>query len=380
MLLMMGAVNIQMVARGYLAWEISHSAISVAFIGAGFAPPILVLSIFGGVVADRLERKKILQISQFGMLLIALAVAFSIKTNTVSIYHLFAASIAQGTIWAFLMPARQAIITQLVEKKQLTNAVALNASGMSLTTLISPAVGGVIYGVFGVEFAYYSIALLAGTAILFTSFIPNIPKLSKSGKKVWVEMKEGISYVNTNKTVMWLIVLAMTTTLLGMPFRTLLPVQIDEIFKAGPEALGLLMSMIGLGALLGSLFIAGMKQTQSRGLTLLITSFISGIAILVNSMVTQYWMALLLMIVLGIGDSGRRTLNSSLLMEHTDDNYRGRVMGIYMMNFGLIPVGVIPLGFVAEFAGVQMAFACAGGLLILSSLAVTLSTDKIRRL
>jgi len=179
---------------------------------------------------------------------------------------------------------------------------------------------------------------------------------------------------------MWLIVLAMTTTLLGMPFRTLLPVQIDEIFKAGPEALGLLMSMIGLGALLGSLFIAGMKQTQSRGLTLLITSFISGIAILINSMVTQYWMALLLMIVLGIGDSGRRTLNSSLLMEHTDDNYRGRVMGIYMMNFGLIPVGVIPLGFVAEFAGVQMAFACAGGLLILSSLAVTLSTDKIRRL
>ena len=380
MLLMMGAVNIQMVARGYLAWEISHSAISVAFIGAGFAPPILVLSIFGGVVADRLERKKILQISQFGMLLIALAVAFSIKTNTVSIYHLFAASIAQGTIWAFLMPARQAIITQLVEKKQLTNAVALNASGMSLTTLISPAVGGVIYGVFGVEFAYYSIALLAGAAILFTSFIPNIPKLSQSGKKVWIEMKEGISYVNTNKTIMWLIVLAMTTTLLGMPFRTLLPVQIDEIFKAGPEALGLLMSMIGLGALLGSLFIAGMKQTQSRGLTLLITSFISGIAILVNSMVTQYWMALLLMIVLGIGDSGRRTLNSSLLMEHTDDNYRGRVMGIYMMNFGLIPVGVIPLGFVAEFAGVQMAFACAGALLILSSLAVTLSTDKIRRL
>lgn len=377
---MMGAVNIQMVARGYLAWEISHSAISVAFIGAGFAPPILILSIFGGVVADRLERKKILQIGQFGMLLIALTIAFSIKTNTVSIYHLFAASIAQGTIWAFLMPARQAIITQLVGKKQLTNAVALNASGMSLTTLISPAIGGMIYGVFGVEFAYYSIAFLSGTAILFTSLIPNIPKLSRTGKKVWVEMKEGISYVNTNKTVMWLIVLAMTTTLLGMPFRTLLPVQIDEIFKAGPEALGLLMSMIGLGALLGSLFIAGMKQTQSRGLTLLVTSFISGIAILINSMVTQYWLAVLLMIVLGVGDSGRRTLNSSLLMEHTDDNYRGRVMGIYMMNFGLIPVGVIPLGFIAEFAGVQIAFFCAGALLILSSLAVTLSTDKIRRL
>ena len=380
MLLMMGAVNIQMVARGYLAWEISHSAISVAFIGAGFAPPILILSIFGGVVADRLERKKILQIGQFGMFLIALAVAFSIKTNTVSIYHLFAASIAQGTIWAFLMPARQAIITQLVDKTQLTNAVALNGSGMSLTTLIAPAIGGMIYGIFGVEFAYYLIALLAGTAIVFTTFIPNVAKLPKSGKRVWAEMKEGISYVNTNKTIMWLIILAMTTTLLGMPFRTLLPVQIDEIFKAGPEALGLLMSMIGLGALLGALFIAGMKQTQSRGLTLLVTSFISGIAILINSMVTQYWMALLLMIVLGIGDSGRRTLNSSLLLEHTDDNYRGRVMGIYMMNFGLIPIGVIPLGFVAEFAGVQIAFACAGALLILSSLAVTLSTDKIRRL
>ena len=138
MLLLMAGVNVQMLARGYLTWELTKSPIAVVVVGAGFAPPILLLSLYGGAAADRYARKRIIQVCQLGMLLITLFMAVSISTNTVTVFHLVLAAVGQGALWAFLMPARQAIIGQLVDENQLTNAVALNSSGMSLMTVAAP--------------------------------------------------------------------------------------------------------------------------------------------------------------------------------------------------------------------------------------------------
>ena len=380
MIFIMASVNIQMLARGYLSWELTHSPIMVTIAGAGFAPPILLFSIFGGAVVDRVERKKVLQNGQFGMFIIAMTIAISIKTETITIYHLIGSSLFQGTIWAFLMPARQAIVTQIVSKRQVNNAIALNASGMSLTTLAAQAFGGIIYGFYGPEIAYYFISLFALISIIFTSFIPKLPLLSHVKENVIYEMKNGINYVLRNNAVMWLLVIALTTTLLAWPFRNLLPVQIDEVFSRGPEALGLLMSMIGLGSLFGSLFIAGIKSGESKGIILLLTSFITSIAIILNAISTEYWIAVLLMVLLGIGDSGRRTLNTSLLMERTEEKFRGRVMGIYMMNFGLMPLGAIPLGFIAENYNVRIAFLIPGILLLVFTLLIATLTKSVRNL
>ena len=352
----------------------------VTIAGAGFAPPILLFSIFGGAVVDRVERKKVLQYGQFGMFIIAMTIAISIKTETITIYHLIGSSLFQGTIWAFLMPARQAIVTQIVSKRQVNNAIALNASGMSLTTLAAPAFGGIIYGFYGPEIAYYFISLFALISIIFTSFIPKLPLLSHVKENVIYEMKNGINYVLRNNAVMWLLVIALTTTLLAWPFRNLLPVQIDEVFSRGPEALGLLMSMIGLGSIFGSLFIACFKSGESNGIILLLSSFITSIAIILNAISTEYWIAVLLMVLLGIGDSGRRTLNTSLLMERTEEKFRGRVMGIYMMNFGLMPLGAIPLGFIAENYNVRIAFLIPGILLLVFTLLIATLTKSVRNL
>jgi predicted MFS family arabinose efflux permease len=173
---------------------------------------------------------------------------------------------------------------------------------------------------------------------------------------------------------------ALSTALLAMPFRTLLPVQIEEVFKLEVEALGLMLSMIGVGALFGSLVIASLSRNSRRGWVLLITSMLSGGAILLAAFTTSYSVALVIMILLGVGDSGRRALNSSLIMEQTDDEHRGRVMGVYMMNFGLIPLGAIPLGFITAFLDVRVAFAIAGGGLLVAAIGYTVLTDKIRRL
>lgn len=380
MLLLMAAVNIQMLARGYLTWELTKSPIAVVVVGAGFAPPILLLSLYGGAVADRVSRKRIIQFGQVGMLCITLFVGISISTNSVTVYHLTFASVAQGTIWAFLMPARQAIIGQLVDDEHLTNAVALNASGMSLMTVAAPGIGGLIYGLSGPATTYYVMAGLTVGAMFLTTWVPSMAPVAFAKRRMWGDIKEGLVYTKHNRTVLVLLLVALSTALLAMPFRTLLPVQIEEVFKLEVEALGLLLSMIGVGALIGSLIIAGLSKNNHRGWVLLITSMLSGVAILLAAATTSYAVAVVIMVVLGLGDSGRRALNASLIMEQTDDEHRGRVMGVYMMNFGMIPLGAIPLGFITSLFDVRIAFALAGGGLLTAAIGYTVLTDKVRRL
>jgi predicted MFS family arabinose efflux permease len=278
------------------------------------------------------------------------------------------------------MPARQAIIGQLVDEDHLTNAVALNASGMSLMTVAAPGIGGLIYGLAGPAATYYVMAGLTVIALGLTSWVPGMAPVALGKRRMWGDIKEGLVYTKKNRTVLVLLLVALSTALLAMPFRTLLPVQIEEVFKLEVEALGLMLSMIGVGALIGSLVIAGLSKNSRRGWILLITSMLSGGAILLAGVTTSYVVALGIMVVLGLGDSGRRALNSSLIMEQTDDEHRGRVMGVYMMNFGLIPLGAIPLGFISAFLSVRVAFVLAGGGLLAAAIGYTVLTDKVRRL
>jgi MFS family permease len=379
MLLMMGAMNMQMLARGQLAWDLTDDALMVTIVGAGFAPPILIFSLFGGAVADRIDRKRIIQAGQFGMAALSTVIAFSIVTETVTIYHLMAASVVQGVLFAFMMPARQAIIPQLVERHQLSNAVALNASGMSLMTVAAPAIGGFIYAWGGAQAAYFTIAgMNFGAFLMTTALKPAAEAMAGPGKRMWKDVKEGLVYVRHNRTVLMLLLLALSTSLLAMPVRQLFPVQIDEVFHKDVDSFGLLLSMIGVGALVGSLTIAGLKQSQHRGLVLLATTAVSGVAILLAGLNTSYFIALFIMVLIGIGDSGRRSLNQSLIMENADAERRGRVMGVYMLNFGMMPLGALPLGAVSEVWGVEWAFAGAGIILIATTVLMTVLTRRIR--
>ena len=379
---MMAAMNMQMLARGYLAWELTKSAAMVGYVGAGFAPPILILSLFGGAVADRFNKKRVIQTGQFGMGVLSLLIALSIVSDTITVWHLIGASVIQGILFAFMMPARQVIIPQLVGKHQLSNAVALNASGMSLMTLLAPVIAGFIYGGFGSGAAYFVISGLNFGAVVLTSMLKPVSSKAETPEKKRLvgEVKEGLLYSWSNKTVLMLLIVALSTTVLAMPLRTLLPVQIEEVFSRDVESLGLLMLMIGAGALAGSLAIAGLTTGQHRGLVLLGTTLLSGVAVLLAGLNTSYFMALGIMVLIGLGDSGRRSLNASLMMEKADQEHRGRVMGLYMMNFGMIPIGTIPLAYLSDAFGIRWAFGVAGGLLIVAAVALTLLTARIRRL
>ncbi|MBI4305665.1 MAG: MFS transporter [Chloroflexi bacterium] len=383
MLALMGGMNMQIVARAQLAWDLSGSAISVAVVGAGMAPPILVLSNIGGALADRVIRKRIIQAGQLASMVIALSVGFLVVMEEIALWHLVAASVLQGVSWAFLMPSRQSIIPELVGKESTSNAVALNASAMSLMTLVAPGIAGVMYARVGVGATFFTIAGLSLLALVLTERLPSSAGRGSSQRAkqaIWREMKEGIQYTLRNRTVLVLLVLALSTTVLAQPFRSLMPVFVHDVYGRGPEAVGLLLSMIGLGALLGTLAIAGLRKGESRGAVLLATTALSGIALVLATTTAIYGVAVLVMVLLGIGDSGRRSLNSALMLEEADESFRGRVMGLYMMNFGLIPLGAIPLAAISEVVGIRYAVAGAGALLIFAAIATTFTTSRVRRL
>ena len=377
--LMMG-MQMQMIVRGYLTYELTSSPFILGLVNAGFAIPMLSLALFGGAVADRMERKRVIQIGQCMAVVLALFVGISIVTDTITWIHLLFVSMVQGAQFSFLMPARQALVPQLVGRDNLTNAMSLDAAAMSITTLIAPAVGGVLYTVIGPEGVYFLVAGLGVLAVVFTSMVsarggsanrPSVPMAS--------DIAQGLRYVVNSPIVLVLLVMGLATALLAMPFRFLMPVFVVDVYNRGPESLGLLVTIMGLGSLVGALFIATLGK-KKRGLLLLVGSFISAIALMLVAAIPIYYAAAGLMVLMGLGDAGRRTLNQALIMEEVDDEYRGRVMSVFMMNFGLMPLGVLPAGALAERFGGQFAIMLLGVLLLLTTAAVLLTQRRLREL
>ena len=383
LIVLMAGVNMQMLARGYLAWELTEDTFQVALVSSAFAPPILIFSVFGGTFADRWNRKKMIQYSQLAICAIAGFVGFTIYMDWISIWILMAAGFAQGMGWSFMMPARQSIIPQLVSKNEITNAIALSASGMALMTLSGPGLGGLAYAWIGPANTYFLITGLMFIAFLMMSGVQitgEAVSKDRREEKVLNAVWDGLRYSARNRTILILFVLLLATTMTSMSFRSLMPAQVSLIFGGEARELGILMSMIGVGALLGSLFIAGLTENVRRGVVLLVCTGLSAAAILVSTFVAFFFIAMIAMMVLGLGDAGRRSLNASMLMEQADEEHRGRVMGIYMLNFGLTPIGAIPLGILAEATDIRVAFAVAGIVLALAVLFTWVLTPRIRRL
>ena len=368
---MIGGMNVQMLARSQLGWDLTGSSLAVTLVGVGFAPPMLLFSLFGGVVSDRFDNKNIIQLGQLGVIAITTFIAISIFTNTITIYHLIIVSFFQGTFWAFMMPARQSIIAELVDENQLNNAVSLNAAGMSLTTMVSPAIGGLVYHYFGPGMTYVLITFFCIIAIISTSMIPKSKTKVQKKSKVLGEIKEVFLILRDNTLLLYLIMLALVTTLLSLPTRTLFAPYASELLSGGALEVGLMLASIGGGALIGTLVAASIPQKTKKGKFILLTSLLSGLSILVLGFSSITIFSIFLCFFLGLGDAGRRSLNPSMIIEKTPHEYRGRVMGFYAMSFGFIPLGAIPMGIISDKYGVNIAFIFSGLALIIFTMLLT---------
>ena len=379
-LFMMGGFQMGMIAQGFLVYEITESAKILGLVSAGWAVPMLSLTLFGGALADRLERKPIIQSGQAVSTIVSLAVAIAISTGVLGWPHLLVASMFNGVMFAFVGPARQAIIPQIVGEDRISNAIVLNSAAMSAMSLVAPAIAGVLYATIGPEGVYY---VMVGMGVIAVSLTTAIHKPAKMAKRVQSaiikDIKAGLSYVGQNQMILVLLGVMLATVVLSMPFQSLLPVFVVDVYGLESEAFGLLVSIIGLGSLLGSLGIASIGNWH-RGSLVILGGFIASFALALVALIPIYTVALGLMVLIGLGNIAPMALITALILERADEHYRGRMMSIIMLMWGLMPLGVMPLGVAVDaIGGRQTVGIMSAALLVIFSL-VLLTQRRLREL
>ena len=375
----MSSMNMQLVARAWFMFNLTNSGWALGAMALAQAVPMLLLSAFGGVIADRVHKKDVLLAGQIASAAIALGVAVSISLGSVTWIHLIVAGILQGTVMALMMPSRQAMIPELVGVEGITNAVALNAAGMNLNRLLAPAASGFLIAGIGVEGVYYAMTGLYIMAILFVLPLPRGGTTTLRGRGALGDIKDGLIYVRHDPTILLMLLLMLFTVLLSMPYIFLLPMFTEQIFEVGAEGMGVLFSVSGLGAIAGSLFIASLGN-RKRGLILLLSGLLSGVALAAFSFTPFYVLAMVLMIPVGLGQAGRMALSNTLIQVYVRDEFRGRVMSLYMMEFGLTSFGLFFVAVLADAIGVQLAVGGAAILLVFFTLAFIAFVPRIRKL
>jgi MFS family permease len=402
LLMQMSAMNMQMVARTWFMYELTGSAAMLGVVGLGAALPIITVSLFGGVLADRIRKKSILVAGQSASALVALGIAVSITVGTISWIHLFVAALLQGLVMALMMPARQALIYELVGEDTLMNAIALNAAAMNFIRLTAPAFAGFFIAFWDVEGVYYIMTVLYAIGFMFAVRLPRTAKSPRRESSPIQELTEGLRYIRHNADVLAILVLTLLATILSMPYLFLLPVFTRDIFLVDVSIFerfaswpligslllalgessarqGLLISVSGLGALVGSLVVASMSS-RKRGLIFLLSLLLTSVPLVAFSATGSYLWALTFFIVMGLGQAGRLALSNTLLLANTDDIHQGRVMSVYIMNWGITLVGVFFVSILADLVGVQLAVGGSAGLLAVITLYYLFMTPRIRGL
>ncbi|NNF98185.1 MAG: MFS transporter [Desulfobacteraceae bacterium] len=396
------AMNMQMVARSWFIYELSGSAIMLGAISLCSALPLLTVSLFGGVLADRMRKKDILVAAQIASALVAFMIAVSITLGKISWVHLFIAAFLQGVVMSLMMPARQAIIHELVGEDTLMNAIALSTAAMNLLRLTAPAFAGFFIALWDIEGVYYIMSVLYMIGFFVAILLPKTKTIQFKNRGTVHEVKDVLRYIRGNKNVMAILFLTLVGTILSMPYMFLLPIFAKDIFMVEAASFGtlvslpvvgsllmaltessarqgLLISISGIGALAGSLIIASMSN-KNRGLFFLLSLLLSSISLVIFSTTSSYLLALVVFIPLGFGHSGRLVLSNTLLQSNTDDQHRGRVLSVYYMNWGITLSGVFLVSVLADLFGIRLALGGSAALLAVVTLYYLFFTPRIRSL
>jgi len=381
----MAAMNMQMVARSYLIYELTGSAAILGIMSLATALPLLLMSLFGGVIADRVQKKYVMLIGQACSAVVALSIALTLTLGYLSVersgswWILMVASVVQGTIMGLMMPSRQAILREIVSEKQLMNAVALNTLGANTFRLLAPATAGFLIAGFGFRTVYFAMTAMYLMAVVFVIFLPRTSTMSIRGGGALADIKEGLQYVRNQTTILLILVFTLIAVIFSMPYMMMMPIFAEDILKVGPSGMGILISVSGAGAMAGSLLLASLPNKR-RGLMLLASSLLLGVALVFFSFSTSWYLSLGLIVFVGLGQTGRMTLGNTLLQYYTDNEHRGRVMSIYLMNFGLTSFGTFAAGMMAEAMGAQWALGGFALMLVLMSILAIVFVPRLRKL
>jgi len=346
----------QRTAQGYLIFDLTRSPIYLGYVGFAYGVPAWLFMIYGGAIADRFPRRTILLIAQVAMMILAFVLAALTFTKSVEPWQIIVLAFLLGCANAFDAPARQAFVTELVDRKDFTNAIALNSSMITTATVIGPAVAGITYAAFGPAWCFTIngftfIAVII--ALLLMKLAPFVPV--DRAVSIIAEIKEGVTFAVGQPTIPVLILNLSILSLAGLGFVTLLPVWAVEVLGGDATTNGFLHTARGLGALSGALLIAAIGQSYVRGRLFTIGTFVMPIFLILLSFTRVLPTSFLALMGAGWGFMVIVNLSNTLVQTSVTDELRGRVMGLFTFTFfGFLPIGSLVNGALADQIGAPL--------------------------
>ena len=352
----------QNVAERWLVWQLTNSPFKLGVVTFAAGVPVLLFSLWGGLVADRVPKRRLLMMTQSFMMTLAVVLAVDVILGTVQWWHVGILAFLLGTANSFDAPARQAFVVEMVGRNDLMNAIALNSALFNSARIIGPALAGVTLAALGTAWCFALnavsfLAVLIGLALMHVK--PYVG--AASTESPFVQIREGVAYIWHHPFVRTLIALVAVSNMFALGYMALLPALAQNVLHVGTVGFGFMTTAIGAGALAGALIIASMGDYQRKGLMLTVGNLLFPVMVIALSLSKSFHLTMGFLVVAGLGFMTQNATANTLVQTTVPDGLRGRVMSVYMMVFqGFFPIGSLIAGAVAEGFGVPVGVAFGG--------------------
>src|SRR5712671_1834015 len=361
----------QNVGEGWLILTLTNSPLYVGLTAALSSLGVLLFSLYAGVIADRVDKRRVIILMQVAFMLEAFTVSILVWTGLIAVWQVLILATILGIASAFDIPMRQAFLVEMVGKDDLMNAIALNSSLFNAARVIGPAIAGLLIGTVGIAWCYFlnGLSYIAVIAGLLMMKLPDNPRPAKTTSS-WTGFREVLAYLRADRRLRVLMILTGTISVFGFPYIAMMPVFARDVLHRGAAGYGALTSSIGIGAVIGALGIAlTSARIRRRGRLMLVGGTSFGLLLILFSTSRNLALSMILLALAGCAMIVNNSITNTLLQTSAPDHLRGRIMGFYSFVFvGVAPVGAFLFGAVAERVGVPTTIATGGAIVTLAVL------------
>jgi MFS family permease len=351
----------QNIAQSWLVWQLTRSPFLLGVVGFFDTLPRLLFGAVGGAIADRVDRRRLLMITQTLGMLQAVVYWLAVYFNLILFWHIVVLAFFLGAVNTLNQTARQSLVNGLVPREELLNAIALQSSAFNLSRIVGPSAGGVVIALLGIEGCFF-INALSFLALIFTLFLMELPPSEGRASKLglWSEIKEGYFYLTGNRRILSIVSLSYVVALIGAPYTRFIPMVATNILHVGPTGFGLLMAAPGAGATASALYLA--SRGNFRPGILWICSCVLGFALFLGlfAFSQSFMLSLGLLALVGFWFIAGRASSNTAIQAETPTHLLGRVLSLFFMDRGLWSLGGLLIGGAASMIGIEWTLAaCA---------------------
>jgi len=375
-------VWMQSVAQSWLVYELTHSRLLLGLVSALASLPILAFSLYGGTLADRIDKRKLLLSTQSSAMVMAWLLGILVAFDWIRIWHIFLLATLLGLDTAIDTPTRQSFIFEMVGKEDLTNAIALNSTIFNASRVIGPALAGLLISAVGLSSCFFlnGLTYVAILAALFSMRFEVRDRRPKSKSSVREGLSEVVRYASLHPPIRSLLLLLGIISIFALQYVVMMPVFAKDILGGGPKTLGALMTAIGVGALSGALNLASYGNRRGRTIILLLGAIFFLISLFLFTFSTSLYLSLFLLVLVGFFMITFLATANTLLQITVSNELRGRIMGFFVMALlGMVPLGSLQLGFLAQHLGAPWAIRAGIAICVLSWTALLPQLRRIER-